>query len=277
MNYGHIFHAGNFADVFKHVVLVHVLKALRRKDTGFCYIETHAGRGRYDLRAPESEKTGEHRDGIGRLWVKPQDQFDDYLAAVRAVNSGRTLHEYPGSPRIARFWLRPQDRMRLCERKPEECARLQADFSGELKVHVHCGDGYAALKAWLPPQESRGCVFIDPAYENDDEFERVLTSLRDAHARWAIGVYAVWYPIKDRAANLDWRRAVTAIGLRKTLVAELALFPEDNAFRLNGCGMVLVNPPWQLDGLLERELPQLLEVLKHGTAGRCDVTWLVPE
>jgi 23S rRNA (adenine2030-N6)-methyltransferase len=280
VNYRHLFHAGHFADVFKHVILVRLIKALQNKDKGFAYIETHAGPGRYDLQAPEAQKTGEYRDGIARLWDAvgaAEMGIAEYLAAVRAVNRDQRLRYYPGSPRIARLFLRPQDRMRLCEQGPVECEQLQAEFAGDRQVNVHCGDGHALLKGWLPPPERRGLVLIDPPYERPDEFSRVCAGLRMATDRWPNGMYAVWYPIKDRATCLKWRRDVIALGLRKTLCAEIAVFPEDNAFRLNGCGMILVNPPWRLDEAIAKSLPLMLDRLKRETPGRCEVTWLVPE
>jgi 23S rRNA (adenine2030-N6)-methyltransferase len=264
MNYRHAFHAGNFADVFKHAVLVCLLKALQHKDGGFAYIETHAGAGRYDLRAAAARKSGEFRDGIGRLWDSPPQGLEDYLAAVREVNRGSTLCCYPGSPRIARFFLRAQDRMRLCESEPSECERLRREFSRDAQVQVRCGDGYAALKGWLPPPERRGVVLIDPPYESDDEWRHVREAIAAAHARWASGIYAVWYPLKGGASVRRFRQELTRIGLGSMLVAELRVWPGDAPFRLNGCGVLVVNPPWRLEAALEKLRKALTERLKQG-------------
>lgn len=286
MNYRHIFHAGNFGDVFKHWILTLLLRSLHRKETPFFYMETHAGAGRYDLMSQPARKTGEHRDGVERLWrVVVSAEFENYLAAVRAVNTDLgsnygalpSLRTYPGSPLIAVGLARAQDRLVLFECEAHAHAALQAEFARDRRVAVHHADGYTGLKSALPPHEGRGLVLIDPAYEHPDGFTRVLAGLQAGYDRWGNGIYAVWYPIKDRAANQNWRGDIAALGLRKTLIAELAVFPEDNAFRLNACGMIIVNPPWQIDRVLELGLAQLLSWLQRDVPGRCEVTWLVPE
>lgn len=278
MNYRHVFHAGNFADVFKHAVLSLLLKSLHRKDAPFCYLDTHAGAGRYDLDSAAAQKTGEFRDGILRIWeAEPLPELADYLAAVRGLNPGKALRYYPGSPVVARFFLRPRDRMVLLELQPEECAQLKTQFAGDRRVTVLAQDGYAGLKALLPPKERRGLVLIDPPYEADGEYARVVDGLRVAHARWDSGTYALWYPVKDRPPVERFHRALMTTGIRKMLLAEFAPYPEDASFRLNGCGMIVINPPWQLDEALRSLLPGLLEVLRQHPSGRTAVSWLVPE
>lgn len=280
MNYRHAFHAGNFADVFKHVVLVLALQALHRKDTPFCYFDTHAGAGRYDLDGSAAQASGEYRDGIGRLWDwrDPPEGLGVYLEAVRALNPDGRLRYYPGSPRLARRLLRAQDRMVLCERHPETAARLAREFAGERQVRMRGGeDGYRALQAWLPPRERRGLVLIDPPYEAEDEFERVLAALRAAHRRWPTGIYMVWYPIKTRPAVARFHRALQQSGIRKILVAECLLYPEDVALRLNGCGLVIVNPAWRLEETLNGIFPSLIERLRRTPASWANADWLVPE
>jgi 23S rRNA (adenine2030-N6)-methyltransferase len=278
MNYRHVFHAGNFADVFKHAVLSLLLTSLRRKDAPFCYLDTHAGAGRYDLDSAAARKTGEFRDGILRLWeTNPLPELAEYLAAVRALNAGKALRYYPGSPAVAGFFLRARDRMVLLERQPEECAQLKAQFAGDRRVTVLEQDGYAGLKALLPPKERRGLVLIDPPYEAEDEYARVVAGLRIAHARWSSGIYALWYPIKNRPPVERFQRALAATGIRKMLLAEFAPYPEDAGFRLNGCGMIVINPPWQLDEVLGSLLPGLLDLLRRHPSGRTGVSWLVPE
>jgi len=279
VNYRHIFHAGNFADVFKHAVLTLLLKALAAKDKPFCYLETHAGGGRYDLDSEAARKTGEARDGIGRLWEQ-REQFPelaDYFSAVAALNPGGPLRFYPGSPAVVCPMLRAADRLLLYELLPEECARLRDAYARDARVQVFCQDGYAGLKAQLPPHERRGLVLIDPSYEAEDEFTRASEALKLAHARWATGIYALWYPVKARAPVARLHRVLAASGIRKILCAELMLYPEDTAFRLNGSGMVIVNPPWQLDRTLQSLLPQVLAVLGGEAEGRTAVSWLVPE
>jgi 23S rRNA (adenine2030-N6)-methyltransferase len=279
LNYRHAFHAGNFADVFKHALLVLLLKSFHAKDKPFVYLETHAGAGCYDLESEAARKTGVARDGIGRLWARREEfpELSDYFAAVRALNRGAEPCLYPGSPRVAHPLLRPQDRMVLFELMPEECAPLRDAFARDARVHVHCQDGYAGLKAQLPPPERRGLVLIDPPYEAADEFDRILEGLALARARWATGTYAVWYPIKDRPPVKRFHERLTATGIRKMLAAELSIYPEDTAFRLNGCGMVLVNPPWQIDRTLAGLLPRLLGCLRQNHEGNSRVVWLVKE
>lgn len=278
MNYRHVFHAGNFADVLKHVVLVHLLRALQDRDSGFVYIETHAGAGRYDLEAPGPQESAEYRDGIDRLWNSPAEGTHDYLAAVGAVNRGHALRFYPGSPRIARFLLRPQDRMWICEHEPDECRRLRAEFAGDRQVRVHCSDGYAALKAWLPPPEARGLALIDPPFKYADEWEGAYAALMDAVDRWAAGTYALWYPVKTGTTAERFLAKLKSAGLPRVLVAELRLWSDDTPFRLNGCGMAVVNPPCSFEGMLRQSLPTLAQKLKRGSdAPRVRVEWLVPE
>lgn len=280
MNYRHAFHAGNFADVFKHAVLALLLRALAAKEKPLRYIETHAGAGRYNLESAAARKTGEWRDGIARLWDSPAipAELGDYLDAVRALNPGGRLRFYPGSPLVARHFLRAHDRMALMELVPEECAALAAEFATDKRVRVRCEDGYAGLRALLPPPERRALVLIDPPYERAAEFDDAVRALKDAQRRFAAGVYAVWYPIKDRPPIARFHRALAESGMRKILCVELVPFPEDTAFRLNGGGLVLVNPPWPLERTVRDLLPQLLELLRTPpAAGRTDVTWLVPE
>jgi len=278
MNYRHAFHAGNFADVFKHIVLTLLLKSLHRKDTPFCYLDTHAGAGRYDLTSEAAQKTGEYRDGIQRLWdINPSPEQADYLAAVRASNADGALRYYPGSPAIARYFLRPQDRMVLLELQKDEFSLLQARFTGDRQVVIQQQDGYAGLKAYLPPSEKRGMVLIDPPYESDREYGQIAAGLKVAHDRWSSGIYALWYPVKARPPIDRFHRTLVATGIRKMLLAEFAPYPEDSSFRLNGCGLVVVNPPWKLEDTLRRILPQLLDLLRQHPDARTGVSWLVPE
>jgi 23S rRNA (adenine2030-N6)-methyltransferase len=277
MNYQHLFHAGNFADVFKHVALTLMLRALHKKDTPFCYIDTHAGAGRYDLTAPAAQRSGEYAGGIARLWDEKAPALADYLEAVREHNPDGRLRFYPGSPLIARRLLRAQDQMILCEKHPEQYAQLKLECAGDTRIALHQRDGYELLKALLPPPARRGVVLIDPPYEQADEFDRILAGLVAARERWATGIYAVWYPIKDRKAVTRLHAATQAGDWRKVLVAELVVYPEDTAFRLNGCGLLIVNPPWGLDEALGAILTLLRDRLGTAAAPPGTVTWLVEE
>ena len=262
LSYRHAFHAGNHADVFKHLVLSLVVRGLLRKDKPFVFMDTHAGAGRYHLGSEMAGKNREFDTGIQRVWRQPHppEAVQHYLAAVRTTNPGKDLTWYPGSPRIVSHFLRPQDRMALSELHPAEAKLITREFQGDRQVRVEPLDGYAALKAWLPPKERRGLVHIDPAYELKDERRRVLEAVADACQRWATGIYALWYPIQDRAAADGFLRQCKRLGIPKMLAAELAVLP-DEPFRLNGSGMILINPPWQLEEQLNQALPWLWEVL----------------
>jgi len=274
MNYRHAFHAGNFADVMKHAALVLMLRHLARKDTAFRMIDAHAGIGRYNLWGPQASKTGEWVDGIGRLWGKDIPELADYLAIIAADNGGaEALRTYPGSPRIARALLRPQDRLVLVELHPEDAKEVAEEFRGDRQVEIRQMDAYAALKAMLPPPERRGLVLIDPPFEVKDEFQRVQKGLAQALKRWSTGTYAVWYPIKGRAPVDAFLEEVKAFGL-PTLVAELLIHDAVRDDRLNGCGLVIIRPPWQLDEALSRLLPLLWRELGKGGGGS-RVEWLV--
>ena len=279
LSYRHGFHAGNFADVFKHIVLSLLVRAQLRKDKPFFYLDTHAGAGRYELGSTMAQKNREFAGGIARLWglAEAPEAARAYLDAVRALNAAPELRVYPGSPRIARHFLRAQDRMVLCELHGKEAEHLQAEFAGDRQVATRAGDGYQGLKAFLPPLEKRGLVLIDPPFELKDERARLLEAVAQAHKRFATGVYAIWYPIQDRAA-VDWlRRQLVRTGIRNILAAELRIFDEDAPLRLNGSGMVVINPPWRLDEELETLGPWLWQALSPEGQGGFKLDWLVPE
>ena len=282
MNYRHAFHAGNFADVFKHTILIGLLESLKAKQTPFCYIDTHAGAGRYDLRGEQALKTREHEEGVTRLLgaTRLGSHTHVYLNLVRALNA-KAAHEldvYPGSPLIASLLMREQDRAALCELQADEAAQLKRLFAGDARIGVHQRDGYEALTALLPPKERRGMVLIDPPFEaQEDEFRAIETALLQAHARWPGGIYAIWYPIKLRHQAQRFQRWFTLQKIPKVLCAELLLHPDNSALRLNGCGMVIVNPPWKFERQLGELLPQLSKHLAQGRFGQHRVEWLTRE
>jgi 23S rRNA (adenine2030-N6)-methyltransferase len=279
MNYRHAFHAGNFADVFKHIILIGLLESLKAKQTPFCYIETHAGAGRYDLHGEAARKTREHEDGVLRLFgaTRLGSSTHVYLNLVRALNAAvpNELTVYPGSPLIASLLLREQDRAALCELQPEEAGKLKRLFLGDARIGVHHRDGYAALAGLVPPKERRGLVLIDPPFEaQEDEFRAIESALAAAYARWPTGMYAIWYPIKLRQHTLPFMRWFTQQKIPKVLRVELLLHPDNSALRLNGCGMIIVNPPWKFDQQLAELLPSLRQHLTQGRFGEHRVEWL---
>jgi 23S rRNA (adenine2030-N6)-methyltransferase len=281
MNYRHAFHAGNFADVFKHTILIGLLQALNEKAAPYCYFDTHAGAGRYDLRGIEAAKTQEAEDGVVRLLGTDaaSPMLRGYLDLVAALNlpghSGGAIAVYPGSPLIASHLMRDSDRAVLCELQLDEVTALRALFAGDTRFGIHQRDGYGALGALLPPKERRGLVLIDPPFEmQGDEFRAIESALQAAYARWPTGIYAIWYPIKQREATRPFLRWFTAHDIRKTLVAELLVHADDSPLRLNGCGMVIVNAPWKFDEQLRDLLPQVHKHLSHESKGIARVDWL---
>ena len=277
MNYRHAFHAGNFADVFKHAILLTLLDALTAKDKALCYFDTHAGSGRYALNAAEAAKTGEWRDGVGRLFDDraPPAPLRRYVEAIRRCNPDGELHVYPGSPLLAAQALRSGDRLILCETQVDESTALRALFRDDRRVHVHARDGYAALNALLPPSERRGLVLIDPPFEaQEGEFVAIEAALAKAQARWPNGVYAVWYPIKSHRTVAPLHRRLSRGPFDKTLIAELLVCSDDSPLRLNGCGMVIMNPPWRMDAALATLLPALRHALAQSPEARDNLRWL---
>jgi 23S rRNA (adenine2030-N6)-methyltransferase len=283
MNYRHAYHAGNFADVLKHVVLIMLVEHLKKKPAPFFYLDTHAGRGLYDLSEAQAQRSGEYKSGVGRVLDAPAatlpPEVSAYAALVRA-SAGRghsAITAYPGSPLIVARLRRPSDRLVLMETLPKEAAALRAALGRERNVSVLESDGYAALKAQLPPRENRGLVLIDPPYESDQEFDRVLTGLELAHERWPTGTCCVWYPLTDRAGPVRFQRELERSGLRKVLDVRLNVLPTDAQVGMAGAGLVIVNPPWMLDERLTALLPQLHRLLSPDGVGGTGVEWLVPE
>jgi len=277
--YRHLFHAGNFADVFKHALLARLLLALGRKDKAFAYLDTHAGIGRYDLTHPWAQKNAEWKEGIGRLWTRKDlpETLAPYLDTVRAENPDGRLHFYPGSPRVARRLLRPVDRMVLTELNKADAEALAGLFRGERRVAVHPMDGYQALNAFLPPRERRGLVLVDSSFDRAGEFRRVAEALAAAHKRWATGVLAFWYPLMEPSVMRTFQRQVADSGVRRILRLELSVRPERWSTSLRGCGMLVVNPPFGFYGDAREILAWLQPVLADAGQGGWTGEWLVPE
>jgi 23S rRNA (adenine2030-N6)-methyltransferase len=273
MNYRHAFHAGNHADVLKHVVLLALCDALTAKPSPCFALDTHAGRGLYALDADAALRTGEAAGGIERLLVLPplEPLLARYLAAVRACRAQHGEHSYPGSPWLLAQALRDNDRIACCELQPDEAAALKRNFASDARVAVHQRDGYAALKALLPPRSGevkfgRGLVLVDPPYEAQlDEFDTALEALRDGLARWPQATYALWYPVKQRRVLKPFFREAATLPAKSALLVELLVRPDDSPLRMNGSGLLLLNPPWQFDAALAPTLAVLRDIL--GEAG----------
>jgi 23S rRNA (adenine2030-N6)-methyltransferase len=278
MNYRHAFHAGGFADVIKHIVLVRMLTYLQEKPAAFRVIDTHAGAGLYDLTSDEARRGGEWLTGIARLM---QARFSEtvlplmapYLDIVRAFNPQRDLETYPGSPLIARALLRPQDRLTACEVEPQARKHLIDALRRDTQARVVDLDGWMALPAFVPPNERRGLVLIDPPFEQKDEFERMAEGFAQAFAKWPTGSYLLWYPVKSRRATDNLARQVAeaaGAGARpaKCLRLEFSVAPQAAEAGLISAGLLIVNPPWKLLGELKAILPELEKPLGQGGAGR---------
>jgi len=275
VNYRHAFHAGNFADAVKHAVLALAVERLKRKDTPFRVLDTHAGIGLYDLGADEALRTGEHRGGIARVLAAADAMpppLRPWLEAVRAAGPGA----YPGSPELVRLLMRPQDRLVLAELHPEDAATLKARCAGDPRVAVHRMDGWLAPKAHLPPPERRGIVLMDPPFEETADWDRLPRALAQGWRRFPQGTFLLWHPIKERPAVWRLHEACAASGARDVHAAEVTVRTEDTHLRLNGCGLVIANPPFGLLDDLAAVLPALHGAFGTGEGGT-RITLLVPE
>jgi 23S rRNA (adenine2030-N6)-methyltransferase len=278
MNYKHIYHAGNFADVAKHVALVYCLGTLQRKDSAFFVLDSHAGRGFYDLQAPEAHKSGEAERGIQRLIETGMEYqvLTDYFTAIHA-RRGKRLARYPGSPALIAGGLRPQDRALFVELMPAEARAAEREIESLGRLRTEIGDGYAALKAFLPPEERRGLVLIDPPYESLDELKLMLQAFTDAYRRWPTGIYLMWYPIRSASQRRLVHARLEALRIPKMLIADLAIHPDDAGVGLAGSGLVIVNPPHGTDEYLSDAYAAIHRGIAAPGAGYVEVVRLTPE
>lgn len=287
MNYRHQYHAGNYADVFKHALLVQLFRAMQRKEKGFLFLDTHAGRGAYDLGAPSVLSDGrtrepEHPAGIGRLWNATDlpPAVVDYLGLVKRFNerrgAGEELRYYPGSPWITRLLARPQDRFALCELRTDDAEALEAEFAREAGVKVLTMDGYTGLRAQLPPVEKRALVLIDPPYESKTEFGDVERGVKEALRRMPDAVCAIWYPVTERARTEAFQQTLQQLAV-PALVAELEIASDAAQLRMKGCGLLVLNPPWKMADEFRSVLSTLARYLRIDAGGKADCFWLVPD
>jgi 23S rRNA (adenine2030-N6)-methyltransferase len=285
MNYRHAFHAGNFADVFKHILLARILAYMTRKDAPLRFIDTHAGIGRYDLTGGEAQRSGEWRHGVARLKdAKPPPiiaaLLGPYLKALGPLDAQGRTKAYPGSPAIAQEMLRAQDRLALCELHPEDRAALVAHMGRDARLSIVELDAYVALNAWLPPKERRGLVLIDPPYEEINESKRVVDALARVLAKWPNGIYALWRPIKDRRDDARFLNAIASIGAPNILQMELDvghIAPTTNSPNpLTRTGLLVVNPPHVLIDEARALLPWLATLLAREGYGASSCSWLTP-
>jgi 23S rRNA (adenine2030-N6)-methyltransferase len=296
VNYRHHYHAGNFADVWKHVLLVALVRGLQRKEKGFLYLDTHAGRGAYDLtvaaKGDSLTRQPEWPDGIGRLETVGSsalpEPIAEYVEIIRQFRERRTAagtpvtvsnpaRMYPGSPSLVQACLRPQDRMALYECQSDEHAVLQEEFAAQPRVRVERSDGYHALRACLPPPEKRALVLIDPPFEALDEFAQIARALEQGLLRLPAATFAVWYPLTERARSDAFLRELSGIKLPPCWVAELRVVGDDAGQKMKGCALLVLNPPWQLDQHISPALGWLTQTLAQSPAANSALRWLVPE
>ena len=283
MNYRHAYHAGNFADVVKHVILSRIVEYLKRKDQAFRVIDTHAGIGLYDLRGIEAEKTDEWSGGIRRIFdaldkgeIPPQaiELLQPYLEAVHAVNPKGGLRHYPGSPLLTRHLLRKQDRLSAIELHPQDAKKLSKLFDGDYQARVIELDGWLSLGAHMPPKEKRGLVLVDPPFEIAGEFDRLVDGLVKAYKRFPGGTYAFWYPVKDRKEIERFARSLRETEIPKIMRIELSIRAPSLEPRLDGTGMIVVNPPYTLESEMQILLPCLTKLLSEEKGGNFSMQWI---
>lgn len=279
LSYRHSFHAGNHADVLKHTVQTLILDAMKEKDKPFLYLDTHAGAGRYQLHSVHAERTGEYQDGIGRLWQRDDlpPLLETYINTIKSYNGSEQLRYYPGSPLIARQLLRENDKLHLTELHPTDYPLLRQEFAKDKRATVLRADGYQQLKSQLPPATRRGLILIDPPYELKDDYQHVVSAIKEGHKRFATGVYALWYPVVLRQQIKRLLRDLEETGIRRILQIELAVLPDSDRRGMTASGMIVINPPWKLEQQMAELLPWLHNVLSPQGTGHTTLNWVVPE
>jgi 23S rRNA (adenine2030-N6)-methyltransferase len=282
MNYRHIYHAGNFADVLKHAVLARLIDYLKLKDKPFRVIDTHAGIGLYDLSSEEAQKTGEWHDGIGKLFGKPLPAaiaplLSSYFETIAVLNPDGRIRHYPGSPKIARLLLRKQDRLSLMELHPADAETLKANFADDFQTRVTELDGWLAMNAHVPPKEKRGIILVDPPFELDGEYKRLVDGLGKAWRKFPGGIYCLWYPLKQGAPIKYFLKDLHDLEIPKMLRLELSVKSDRDTTGLSGSGLIVVNPPYTLKGEMDVLLPFLRTVLAQDQAASFVSEWIRPE
>ena len=282
MNYRHIYHAGNFADVLKHAVLARLVTYMQGKDKAFRVLDTHAGIGLYDLSSEEAQKTGEWLDGIGRLLAEDLppavgEILEPYFKVIHELNPEGGLKHYPGSPKLARMLFRPQDRLSAMELHPDDYETLHRLFDNDFQSRITHLDGWLSLGAHLPPKEKRGIVLVDPPFEIEGEYERLVEGLEKAARRFPGGVYCLWYPLKKNAPIPAFHKALKETGIPKMLCAELSVKSDRETTGLSGSGLIVVNPPFTLKQELDALLPFLKEKLAQDRFASARAFWLAGE
>ncbi|SCC20765.1 23S rRNA (adenine(2030)-N(6))-methyltransferase RlmJ [Gilliamella intestini] len=279
LSYRHSYHAGNHADVLKHIVLTLCIESLKEKEKPFLYLDTHSGAGRYLLRSEHAEKTGEYLSGINLLWQQSNipELINTYISVLKRYNPFDELKYYPGSPLIAKQLLREQDKLNLTELHPTDYPLLKQEFSKDKRTKVLREDGFAQLKSKLPPQSRRGIVLIDPSYEMKDDYQKIPIVLLEAYKRFATGVYLIWYPVVSRTQTQKMINNIVSLGIKRISQFELAIKPDNNQKGLTASGMIVINPPWKLHEQMHTILPWLKTTLDVEKTGNFIIRELVSE
>ncbi len=279
LSYRHGFHAGNFADVLKHTVLVHCLEYMKQKDKPLRIIDTHAGAGVYKLNGPQAQKNREFDNGIGNLWQLSSlpGAIQNYVNAVRELNEHGQLQVYPGSPLLAQHFMREQDRLFLHELHPNDFQFLRDCMRNDKRIKVINDDGFAGLQALLPPPDRRALVLVDPSYEVKSDYQQMIKQVIQAHKRFATGTFAIWYPVVLRQRIDEMELALKKSGIKNIQLMELGRQPDNPEFGMTSSGMIVINPPWTLWGAMEETLPWLADQLGEEGAGFYRLEQLVVE
>lgn len=279
LSYRHSYHAGNHADVLKHIVLTLCIESLKEKDKPFLYLDTHSGAGRYLLQSEHAEKTAEYLSGIARVWQQTEilDLLNPYFTVLKYYNRNVTLKYYPGSPLFAKQLLRNQDKLSLTEIHTSDYPLLRQEFSKDRRAQVLREDGLLQLKSKLPPESRRGLILMDPSYEIKDDYQKIPLALQEGYKRFATGCYLLWYPVVNRKQTQAMIDSIVDSGIKNILQIELAIRPDNNQKGMTASGMIVINPPWKLPGQMQTILPWLKSILDPQGTGHTLLKELVPE
>ena len=279
LSYRHSYHAGNHADVLKHIVLTLCINSLKEKEKPFLYLDTHSGAGRYLLQSEHSEKTGEYLSGINLIWQQSEtpELLNTYLSVLKRYNPFDNLKYYLGSPLIAKQLLREQDKINLTELHPSDYPLLRQEFSKDKRARVLREDGFSQLKSKLPPESRRGIVLIDPSYEIKDDYQKIPKALLEAYKRFATGIYLIWYPVVSRTQTQKMIDEIVNLGIKKISQFEFAIKPDNNQKGMTASGMIVINPPWKLQQQMQTIMPWLKNTLDTEKMGNYLIKELVPE
>ena len=279
LSYRHSYHAGNHADVLKHIVLTLCINSLKEKEKPFLYLDTHSGAGRYLLQSEHSEKTGEYLSGINLIWQQSEtpELLNTYLSVLKRYNPFDNLKYYLGSPLIAKQLLREQDKINLTELHPTDYPLLRQEFSKDKRARVLREDGFSQLKSKLPPESRRGIVLIDPSYEIKDDYQKIPKALLEAYKRFATGIYLIWYPVVSRTQTQKMIDEIVNLGIKKISQFEFAIKPDNNQKGMTASGMIVINPPWKLQQQMQTIMPWLKNTLDTEKTGNYFIKELVPE